>query len=135
LLERAFQPALKRHLDPLLDTILSNLETIYPQYYQSLCSPTVSTELNRYIVSLFGILQIVLRSPSFASEQKSFHRKALDQHILVQAVKFSQLSDDIVNQWLEYPVSVVDESADSLMKDVVRTAVSTFAMEVFFALS
>ena|SRR5271167_770954 len=130
LLERAFRSVLQRHSDPLLDTTISSLEAIYHQYYASLTSPTISIPLNRYIISLFGILHIVLRSPSFNSGQKNFHRKALDQHILLQTVKFAQLPDETVNLWIHDPISIVDDSIEATTRNAVRTAVLTFATEV-----
>ena len=134
LLERAFQSVLQRHLDPLLDTTISSLEAIYEQYYTSLTSPTISIPLNRYIISLFGILHIVLRSPSFNSGQKNFHRKALDQHILLQTVKFAQLPDETVNLWIHDPISIVDDSIEATTRNAVRTAVLAFAIEVLVSL-
>ena len=130
LLERAFQSVLQRHLDPLLDTTISSLEAIYQQYHASLTSPSISIPLNRYIISLFGILQIILRSPSFTTEQKNFHRKALDQHILSQTVKFAQLPDEAVNLWIHDPISIIDDSVEATTRNAVRTAVLMFAMEV-----
>jgi hypothetical protein len=130
LLERAFQSVLQRHSDPLLDTIVSSLEAIYQQYYTSLTSSSVSVPLTRYIISLFGVLHIVLRSPSFNSGQKNFHRKALDQHILMQTIKFAQLPDETVNLWIHDPISIVDSSIEAVTRKAVRTAVLGFANEV-----
>ena len=130
LLDRAFKSVLRSHSDPLLQTILSSLDSVYPLYYQSLCSSATSPQLNRYVISLFGILQVVLRSPTFSSDNNSFHRAALNQNILFQSIKFTQLSDEIVREWFDDPMSFVDNSAESAARSAVRASIHTFSDEV-----
>ena len=130
LLERAFPAALRQHSDSLLNTTISCLESIYQQYRQSLCSPTISLQLNRYTISLFAILSIILRLRSFNSKQNTLHQNGLDQHIFLHTVRFAQLPDETVIQWLQDPISIVDSSAEAEARNAVRIAILAFAVEV-----
>jgi len=114
-------------IPPLLETTFSKLDQIYPHYHQSLCSDSVSSQLKRYVSDLFGILQIVLRARTFNVDNRA---KDLDQHIFLQCAKFAQLSDETVHQWIEDPVSIIDESAESLDDNIVRTTALSCAEEV-----
>ena len=115
------------YIPPLLETTFSKLDNTYPHYHQSLCSPSVSSQLKRYVSDLFGILQLVLRARTFNIDNRA---KDLDQHIFLQCAKFAQLSDETVHQWIEDPMSIIDESAESLNELIVRTAVLNCAGEV-----
>ena len=112
---------------PLLETTFSKLDQIYPHYHQSLCSDTVPAQLKQYVSDLFGILQIVLRARTFNIDNRA---KDLDQHIFLQCAKFAQLSDETVHQWIEDPLSIIDESIESLNDNIVRTAALNCADEV-----
>jgi len=129
LLDRAFQSVLQRHLKPLLTTILPALDRLYPQYYRALTSPSVPPELTRLLTALFGALTIVLRAPAFNPEEKGFEQKALDQGIFSELLKFAQVSDETVNEWLANPMSIVDESAEMVLRMGVRTTVLSCAEE------
>jgi hypothetical protein len=118
---------LMHYIPPLLETTFSKLDKIYPHYHQCLCSSSVSPHLKRYVSDLFGILQIVLRARTFKIENRA---KDLDQHIFLQCAKFAQLSDETVHQWIEDPMSIIDESAESLNDLIVRTTVLNCADEV-----
>lgn len=130
LLERAFSLVLQRYLPPLFETVLHRLDAIYPHYYHTLCSTSVSPQSNRYVISLFGILQIVLRTPTFIPPRSAIHSDSPHQRAFVQVVKFAQLSNEIVDLWLEDPISIIDDSAESVSRTAVRIAVLGFAMEV-----
>ena len=127
LLERAFSGSLMHYIPPLLETTFSTLDKIYPQYHQSLCSSLVPAGIKRYISDLFGILQIVLRARTFNFVNRA---KDLDQHIFLQCAKFAQISDDTVQEWIEDPMSMINESAESLDENIVRNAVLSCADEV-----
>ena len=129
LLDRAFQSVLQRHLTPLLTTILAILDTLYPHYYLALTSPSVPPELTRLLTALFGALAIVLRAPSLNPEEKGFEQKALDQAVFSHLLKFAQLSDETVTEWLAHPVSIVEESAEMVLRMGVRTMVLSCAEE------
>ena len=129
LLDRAFQSVLRRHLNPLLTTILTSLDTLYPHYYLALTSPSVPPELTRLLTALFGALAIVLRAPPFNPEEKGFEQNTLDQAVFSQLLKFAQLSDETVNEWLANPVSIVEESAEMVQRMGVRTMVLSCAEE------
>jgi hypothetical protein len=85
---------------------MSDLDKIYPDYYQALCSPTVPYPMIRYIAGIFSILQMVL---NFSEIQFSQHTD-LFQNLFLQILKFSQLSDEAVDQWINDPVSVINDS-------------------------
>jgi len=134
LLDRAFGNVLQRLLEPLLEPLLSSLENIYPYFEQSL-STSPTPQLNRYIISLFGILQIVLRSEAFDtdspnSEERTVHGTSLDQILFMQCLKFAQVSDDAANEFVEDPVSTIEDSPETLNRVAVRTAILSCAMEV-----
>jgi hypothetical protein len=113
-------------IPPLLETTLSLLDRIYPHYHQCLSHPSIPGHLKRYLSDLFGILQIVLRAPSFSSQDK----RDLDQHLFLQCAKFAQVSDETVHQWHHDPMSIIDESSDLSDATLVRTAVLNCAEEV-----
>ena len=108
-----------------------NLDAIYPQYQQSLSSPSSSIELDRCVITLFFILQIVLRGPKFSSDAEIFPRKALDEHVFLLSMKFAQLSDEEVGRCLEDPVSIADGSSEWMVRNAVRIAVLSCANEHF----
>lgn len=124
---------MERHLNPLLETVFSSLEAIYPYYQRVLSSPSVSPQLNRYVISLFGILQVILREPLFdpdSSERQPelANGAVIDQLFFTETVRFTQLPDEICAQWLEEPQSIIDDTANGL---AVRTAVLSCADEVY----
>ena len=134
LLERAFQSVLQRYLPPLLETVFHSLEKIYPYYLQqSLSSDSASLQLSRYIISLFGILQIILRCPSLnldsAATETQESQLSISQHIFSHTLKFSQLSDETVKQWLDDPISAIESDITGPL--AVRTLVLDCAMEHF----
>jgi hypothetical protein len=132
-LDRAFDGLLKRYLDPLIETVLASLDAIYPYYHQSLCSPVSSPQLNKHIVAMFGILQIVLNTPTIQKHiaNSSSSTPRLDQILFLQTLKFAQLSDEIVNLWLDDNSTVTDEYEESTGRVSVRAAVSTCLSEVY----
>jgi hypothetical protein len=83
------------------------------------------------VITLFFILQIILRAPKFSSELKTFHQKALDELIFLQSVKFAQLSDEEVGRCLQDPVSIADGSTEWMVRNAVRIAVLSCANEYF----
>lgn len=121
---------MQRHLPPLLNTLLATLNALYPHYYQLLTSPSVPPDQTRLLTSLFGSLQIVLRAPAFNPGERGFEQKALDQVVFSLLLKFAQVSDEVVKEWLENPMSIVDESAEATMRTGVRTMVLNCAEEV-----
>jgi hypothetical protein len=135
LLERAFSSVLKRHLNILLETIFHRLEKVYPYYSQELSSPSMSPQLNRYVISLFGILQVILRGPEFDPDSKErrvtlSNGTVIDELFFMRTIRFAQLPDEVCGQWLDDPQSALEDSVNGL---AVRTAVLSCAAEVPFS--
>jgi hypothetical protein len=128
LLDRAFQGPLHRYLSPVLGTVIHSLDKNYPYYQQSLSSETVSPQLTRYITSLIGILQIILRCPEINLDSAN-EESALQQHVFEQTVKYTQLSDETVKQWIDDPVSATEVDITGPLS--VRNTVLECAMEHF----
>ena len=128
LLDRAFQGALQKYLPQMAETVIHSLEKIYPYYHQSLSSETVSPQLTRYITSLIGILQIILRCPKLNLDSAN-EESALQQHVFAQTVKYAQLSDETVKQWIEDPVSATEVDITGPLS--IRNTVIECAMEHF----
>lgn len=129
LLDRAFQSTLQKHLEPLLHTLLTTLTNLYPHYYTALTSSTVPADLIKLLIPLLDSLQIVLRAPAFNPEEKGFQQRALDQLVFETLVKYAALSDEVVADWLENPMSLVDEAAEILLRLAVRHMVLACADE------
>ena len=129
LLDRAFQSTLHKHLEPLLPTLLTTLTTLYPHYHTALTSPTVPADLIKLLIPLLDSLQIVLRAPAFNPPEKDFQQRALDHLVFETLVKYAALSDEVVADWLENPMSLIDESAEVLLRLAVRHMVLACAEE------
>jgi hypothetical protein len=82
---------------------------------------------------MFGILQIILSTPTIQNSisNPSSTTPPLDQILFLQTLKFSQLSDEIVNLWLDDISTVTEEYEESTGRISVRAAVSTCASEVY----
>lgn len=126
LLERAFESHLLFYIPPLLEAAFKNLDAIYPYYYQALGSGALPPQLTRYITDIFGIVQTILRAPQFDGLPLQHVYSSLFFH----SVKFAQLSDETVTQWLEDPYYILEESADSIATTAVRAVVLHCALEV-----
>lgn len=93
----------------------------------------MSPQLNRYVISLFGILQVILRGPPFdpdSSERQVelANGAIIDQLFFTEAVRFTQMPDELCAQWLEEPQTIMDDTGNGL---AVRTAVLSCAAEVY----
>jgi hypothetical protein len=118
-----------------LEHVITDLENIYP-YFQELLSSSPTPQLNRYVISLFGILQIILRAPPFEPEfanprNYTVHGTQLDQILFNQCFKFAQVSDETAKEFIDDPESTLDDSPETLNRVAVRTAILSFAMEHF----
>jgi hypothetical protein len=84
----------------------------------------------RALIAVFGALQIILRAPAFNPEERGFQQKAVDGAIFSQLLRFAQVSDETVNEWLANPMSIINDSAEMIMRMGVRTMVLNCADEV-----
>lgn len=126
---------LYKYTDSFFETVLVSLDAIYPFFQQSISSMSASTQLHSHILTLFGVLSVVLRAPYFDTDQGVDHmadnNKALGKIYFLQVVKFAQLQDEIVNQWVEDINTLTDEFQDWNGLVTVRASVLASALGVY----
>jgi len=69
----------------------------------------------------------------FDSEEpgsRIIHGNSLDQLLFLQSVKFAQLSDQTIEEFIADPASTVEDSPETVSRVAVRTAVLNCAVEV-----